>query len=77
MNIPKDITITGAALLAGFLSLTPAIAADAPPEKAQVLLDQVKKSELNRALRPANLHRPAEGRLGQELKGRGSPPADH
>ena len=51
MKIPKDLTNTGAALLATLFTLTnvtPVFAEDAAPPKAQVLLDQVKKSELDR-----------------------------
>ena len=51
MKFSKDIHNTGAALLAGLFTLTltaTAFSAENAPQKTQVLLDQVKKSELDR-----------------------------
>src|SRR2546430_1798060 len=53
MKIFKVHTMAGATLLAGVLTLTLAPLAfseDAPPEKAQALLEKVKKGELDRQI---------------------------
>ena len=53
MKNSLTLTVAGAALISGLFTFTfsaPAFGEDAPAEKAQVLLDQVKKSELDRQL---------------------------
>lgn len=53
MKISKNHTMIGAALIAGVLSISlndRVAAQDAPPEKAQALLDKVKQGELDRQI---------------------------
>ncbi len=53
MKTSLTLTVAGVALVAGVFTSTfsaPAFAEDAPAEKAQVLLDKVKKSQLDRQL---------------------------